>query len=57
MVVTITENMTDVSMCESVTGWSDTIEQLTLINPILIKKCGYYFFNETENKILGVHEV
>jgi len=28
MVVTITPNLTDVSMCESLTGWADVIAEL-----------------------------
>jgi len=32
MAITVTPNLIDVSMCESVTGWSDTIEQMVVQN-------------------------
>jgi len=32
MAITVTPNLTDVSMCEATTGWSDTIEQMVVQN-------------------------
>jgi len=54
MVVTITENMTDVSMCESVTGWSDTISELTLINSTVLE--GSYSLGAWINATLSAVE-